>query len=87
VSVSHESALFFLLQEHFVICQYEVVTCYACAGQMQRRLLHEHTTSECPNRIVQCEYCEKQFAFWLTKVRLLYLHKLNSESHTRIGRF
>jgi len=43
---------------------------------MQRRLLHKHTTSECHNRIVQCEYCEEQFAFWATEVRLLNIIKI-----------
>ena len=62
---------FSLLQEHFIVCQREDVTCDDCKGKMQRRLLHEHTTSECPNRIVQCEYCEMEFEFWVTEVRLL----------------
>ena len=88
VIIRHESRSFFLLQpEHFVVCQYEDVTCDDCEGKMQKRLLHEHTRSECPNRIVQCEYCEEEFAFCSTKVRLLYLCKRTSKSHTRISRF
>ena len=75
VTIRNESrSFFFLLQlEHFKVCQYEDVTCDDCKGKMQRRLLHEHTRSECPNRIVQCEYCEEKFTCSSTKVRLLYL--------------
>ena len=53
---------------------------------MQKRLLQEHTTSECPNRIVQCEYCEEEFVFCETKVKMLYLYTLTSKSHIQISR-
>lgn len=81
----HESAVFFLSQEHFVNCEYEDETCDDCNEMMQRRLLHKHITSECPNRMVQCEHCEKEFAYCHTAVRLL---KYNDDlALIRIGRF
>ena len=43
---------------------------------MQRIFLDEHMTSECLNRIVQCEYCEEEFAFWRTEVSHLLFHSL-----------
>lgn len=50
-------------EEHFNLCEYEDVTCGDCYNEMQRRLLHNHTTSECRHRIVQCEYCQEEFEF------------------------
>ncbi|KAJ7355987.1 TNF receptor-associated factor 4, partial [Desmophyllum pertusum] len=55
------------MEEHFILCEYEDVTCAACDEEMQRRLLQTHTASECRNRIVQCEYCDKAYQFWLTE--------------------
>ena len=52
------------------MCQYEDVVCDDCDQGMERRFLGEHRTSLCLNRIVQCEYCEKEFAFRKTEVRL-----------------
>ena len=69
-----------LSQEHFNLCEYEDVTCDDCDREMQRRLLHKHTTSECHNRIVECEYCEENFVFWATEVRLFNTDKINCES-------
>lgn len=50
-----------------MFCEHEDVTCDNCKAEIQRRLLHEHTTSQCPNRIVQCEYCSEEFALCHTK--------------------
>ena len=52
---------------------------------MQRRLLHEHSTSECENRIVQCEYCEQEFVFYLTDIRLHSFDKITRESYIGPG--
>lgn len=54
-------------EEHLVKCEYEDETCDDCNEKMQRRLLHKHITSECPNRMVQCEHCEKGFAYCHTE--------------------
>lgn len=54
-------------EEHFVSCKYEDVKCNDCEEEMQRGLLQKHSTSECPNRMVQCEHCEKMFALCDTK--------------------
>ena len=66
----HQSVTLFLilLQEHFEICQYEDVTCDKCVGSVQRRLFDIHTTSQCPNRIIQCDYCEGNVEFWQKEV-------------------
>lgn len=61
---------FLRLQGHFNVCHYEDVVCDDCDEQMQRRFLEEHMTSECRNRIVQCEHCGEEFAFWRTEVSL-----------------
>ena len=42
---------------------------------MLRRFLDEHMTSECRNRIVQCEFCEEEFPFWCTEVSHFYIHR------------
>ena len=72
--------LYHLSQEHFNLCEYEDVTCDDCKLEMQRGLLNKHTTSESPNRIVQCEYCDMEFEFWATEVRLLNINKIYCES-------
>lgn len=52
---------------------------------MERRLLYEHSTSECENRIVQCEYCDEEFVFRLTDVRLLSFDKITREYYIGPG--
>lgn len=54
-------------KEHFVVCEYEDQTCGDCNETMQRRFLHKHITSECLNRMVQCEHCGNEFAYCQTE--------------------
>lgn len=68
-------------EEHVNLCGYEYVTCNDCSREMERRLLYEHFTSECENRIVQCEYCDEEFVFRLIDVRLLSFDKITRESY------
>ena len=56
------------LQEHVKECLYEDVACAKCNEHVQRALLRDHETSECRNRIVQCEHCEEEFEFWHKEV-------------------
>ena len=35
---------------------------------MQRRFLDTHLTLECSKRVVQCVYCNDEFAFWRLEV-------------------
>ena len=65
----------FLSQEHFKMCQYEDEACADCYEGMERRFLHRHKTSECLDRIVQCEHCERRFIFRCTEVRLLNIYE------------
>lgn len=51
-------------ESHFLECQFEDVVCDDCEDKMQRRFLDKHSTSECRERIVQCAYCNGEFAFW-----------------------
>ena len=50
------------------------MACEDCEEEMQRRFLDEHMSSECSNRIVQCEYCEDEFRFWRTEVSHFLIH-------------
>ncbi|RMX45093.1 hypothetical protein pdam_00014026 [Pocillopora damicornis] len=54
-------------EDHFQLCEYEDVFCDDCNEELQRRSLNTHQTSECHNRIVQCEHCAMEFAFRLTE--------------------
>ncbi|XP_044163482.1 TNF receptor-associated factor 5-like isoform X2 [Acropora muricata] len=54
-------------EKHLLACNYEDVTCDVCNEKMHRRLLDKHIISECLNRMVQCEFCEKTFAFCHTE--------------------
>ena len=76
-----------LLQEHFDLCAYDDVTCDGCGQEMQRRLLHKHTTSECRNRVLKCEYCGEEVALWATEVRLFNTDKIDCESSVKLKSF
>lgn len=40
-----------------------------CGARMMRRLLSQHTLSECPKRTQPCTYCAKEFVFDTIQVR------------------
>ncbi|XP_066021660.1 TNF receptor-associated factor 4-like [Pocillopora verrucosa] len=52
-------------EDHVQLCEYEDVFCDDCNEELQRRSLNTHQTTECHNRIVQCEHCAIEFAFRL----------------------
>nr|XP_058952595.1 TNF receptor-associated factor 4-like [Pocillopora verrucosa] len=54
-------------EDHVQLCEYEDVFCDDCNEELQRRSLNKHQTTECHNRIVQCEHCAVEFAFRLTE--------------------
>lgn len=54
-------------EDHVQLCEYEDVFCNDCNEELQRRSLNKHQTTECHNRIVQCEHCAVEFAFRLTE--------------------
>lgn len=55
-------------EDHSKLCGYEDVVCDDCHEKLQRMFLATHQTSECLNRIMQCEHCEMEFAFRLTMI-------------------
>ncbi|XP_078367870.1 TNF receptor-associated factor 4-like [Oculina patagonica] len=55
-------------EKHFRMCKYEDEVCDACDEVVERRFLQQHNTAECLWRIVQCEYCQKKFAFFRTEI-------------------
>jgi hypothetical protein len=48
-------------ENHLKVCSYVEVECsHKCGQMMLRKDLKEHTTSQCPKRPVECNYCKEQ---------------------------
>nr|XP_032644603.1 TNF receptor-associated factor 4 [Chelonoidis abingdonii] len=51
-------------ENHQGVCPQESVYCEnKCGARMMRRLLSQHTLTDCPKRTQPCPYCTKQFVF------------------------
>ncbi|KAL1260574.1 hypothetical protein QQF64_008401 [Cirrhinus molitorella] len=51
-------------ENHQGICPQESVYCEnKCGARMMRRLLSQHTMTECPKRTQPCKYCGKEFVY------------------------
>lgn len=58
-------------QNHQGVCPQESVYCEnKCGARMMRRLLSQHSMSECPKRTQPCKYCGKEFVFDTIQVSL-----------------
>ncbi len=64
ISSSDVSISFRIPQNHQGICPQESVYCEnKCGARMMRRLLSQHTMTECPKRTQPCKYCGKEFVY------------------------
>lgn len=73
VSTLHCVSLSDLIQSHQGVCPEESVYCEnKCGARMVRRLLAQHSVSECPKRKLPCRYCRKEFLYDTIQVSLLY---------------
>ncbi|XP_016307061.1 TNF receptor-associated factor 4-like [Sinocyclocheilus anshuiensis] len=51
-------------ENHQGVCPEESVYCEnKCGARMVRRLLAQHSVSECPKRKLPCRYCKKEFLY------------------------
>lgn len=69
-SSSDISISFRVPQNHQGICPQESVYCEnKCGARMMRKLLSQHTMTECPKRTQPCKYCGKEFVYDTIQVR------------------
>ena len=49
------------IEAHLNSCPYQLIPCTnECGEEVLRMSLHDHIEEECPERIVECEYCEEE---------------------------
>ena len=49
------------IETHLNSCPYQLIPCTnECGEEVLRMSLHDHIEEECPERIVECEYCEEE---------------------------
>lgn len=79
-----------VLQEHQGCCPQESVYCEnKCGARMMRRVLSQHSLSECPKRTQPCPYCSKEFVFDTIQVinsMVAYNGEVNMMQREGVGR-
>ena len=66
------SLFLFVWQVHLESCSFILLACnnFSCKVKVQRRHLEQHQLSECPWRILSCEYCSEPHPECQMQVRL-----------------